>query len=836
MDVTALLNASSAAHRQAQGSVDQTPTPSVADGSITCSSTVRTPSPEKALSRRTSESRTPNRSRTPWDAGGYSLPLTLDTKATQASARPAFYNDSPVGSASPKSPRHKFSDSHSSLSSYTSSSNSAVHSRFSSLSTVSGFHTMPTVITDVSALDSRCCDNIDSAISRTSMPDLPKRRKDGVVSPTTIVEEPTMLGSRRPDSPSDAMLISRGAQGLDQMSPQETANPRDLKNDLNYLIPPELSKTHKRAVSAPDFAALGAIDQTYPPLPSTLQPTPPPSQQDDRRSSYVMDANLASSPVDDGLPALDESIKCMYVDNCDTGSQPRKAISHIFGRNKLCTRMIPQHVWVHFCRKHYQRSRYRNAQEYAKLQCELVQKQVRRVQAWSDENKRNNQAGVVQDWSLSIRKREQKRLDDRNSSGKKRPYRDESEDDEEALDRAVLNGTAVPAWLLSKCGNGYSTETIEAIVAQLKSEMDSNNLTQIPDIEILPNISTEQEDGKKKLVLPRKNSSGGSHKRSQSVGVARNEPISMMRRVSQPNFTAGWRPEDAMHSSPMDKRQRITEFSPYGDRQGAMRQATERPGMRTIHRLPHRPAFGNIRENQTEESYFDDEDARGSHYNFGGPLPAPTPQRLASQPMAVQLDPTSTPQGYMDMRRPMHQRAHSEMAPYHNTNFTFRPSSSSGYSQLPTSSSGYPPVPSSSSTYPSVPQPYSTEAMPYDTAYMRTDPTFGAGGPPGYYDESPLQRQYAAPQPVQQLWQTQPSASPTPYGQPRHMRHQNTPGPQQIVPRMSPVEQDLRQQAPFETQPTYHRRQPSYAPTTRQMAYRPVEESEQGKTLYSERR
>ncbi len=154
---------------------------------------------------------------------------------------------------------------------------------------------------------------------------------------------------------------------------------------------------------------------------------------------------LTSADSDVVVP--DGEIKCMYIDKCTTNSQPRKAISHIFGRNKLCTRLIPNYVWVHYCRKHYQRSRYRNAQEYAKLQCDLVLKQIRRVQAWSDGNKRQNKAGVVQDWSLTVRKREQKRLDDKSAVGKKRRYPDDDMDDldENENDHAVANGTAVPS-------------------------------------------------------------------------------------------------------------------------------------------------------------------------------------------------------------------------------------------------------------------------------------------------------------------------------------------------------------------------------------------------------
>ncbi|KAK8128824.1 NADH-ubiquinone oxidoreductase 49 kDa subunit [Apiospora sp. TS-2023a] len=86
------------------------------------------------------------------------------------------------------------------------------------------------------------------------------------------------------------------------------------------------------------------------PEPQTFQPTPPPSHQGDLRSSYAMDGREAS-PVDNTVASMSADIKCMYMESCDTGSQPRKAISHIFGRNKLCTRMIPDQVWVHFCRK-----------------------------------------------------------------------------------------------------------------------------------------------------------------------------------------------------------------------------------------------------------------------------------------------------------------------------------------------------------------------------------------------------------------------------------------------------------------------------------------------------
>lgn len=223
MDVTSMLNSASAAANKARASADPTTTPSAVDGTTVCSSAIQTPSPDTTPSSRTSETRTPNRARTPWDAGGYSLPLTLDTKtSTQAPIKQVACNESPTDSNSPKSPKHKFSDSYSSLSSYTSSLNSFTHSRISSLSTVSGFQVVGPIVTDMPALESRAGDNLDSAISRSSVTDLSKKsKKDGGVSPTAIDEEPCALGGRRPGSPSDAMLISRGSQGSDRMSPQD---------------------------------------------------------------------------------------------------------------------------------------------------------------------------------------------------------------------------------------------------------------------------------------------------------------------------------------------------------------------------------------------------------------------------------------------------------------------------------------------------------------------------------------------------------------------------------------------------------------------------------------
>ena len=39
-------------------------------------------------------------------------------------------------------------------------------------------------------------------------------------------------------------------------------------------------------------------------------------------------------------------------------SEFRKVISQFFGRNRTCTREIPEDYWILWCRRHYQRNRY----------------------------------------------------------------------------------------------------------------------------------------------------------------------------------------------------------------------------------------------------------------------------------------------------------------------------------------------------------------------------------------------------------------------------------------------------------------------------------------------
>ncbi|RYP74786.1 hypothetical protein DL769_003933 [Monosporascus sp. CRB-8-3] len=543
----------------------------------------------------------------------------------------------------------------------------------------------------------------------------------------------------------------------------------------------------------------------------------------------------SSSSVNTTVPTRGEDIKCMYVDPCTTGSQLRKAISHIFGRNKLCTRKIPPHVWVHYCRKHYQRCRYRNAQNYARTQCELVQEQIHRIQAWSDENKRSGRGSIVNSWSLCMRKREQNRMKQKKrrapNVGGEAPDADEDED------RAVLNGTAVPDWLQAKTGDGYSTAQIEEIVVRLTEEMGRDKLTQIPDIEILPNISDIPDGTRNRTSTKRKVSPERGHKRTQSVGVSlRSDSQSMTRQPSQSSFRPS---EDAERSSPVEKRQKIANESTYGDRDGLVLPQPQLPD------LPHtpgrpRPMASTRRTNplaQYSMAIRDREDqladpyteahARHSQYNFGPPLPAPSAQRsgYSYQTLPSQYETHPISASFSDTRGTSHWRSNSDI--YGDSDYTFHHPSSTGYQSI-------------SQSYATSPPSHERVYIPHSTGFS----TPSSAGPPGYYDQPspslpPIRsfdtRIFDARAPRG----SSVSGPSSDYSSFRHTRHQNSPVAAHRMPASSAPEYNALPSTSRTTNSydyaTYHHRQDSYVPQ-RQYEYRRVEESEKTKAVYAERR
>ncbi len=362
------------------------------------------------------------------------------------------------------------------------------------------------------------------------------------------------------------------------------------------------------------------------------EPTPPGSQHPEYESphSAFQQSPPATPPMASAHFAHAEPT-CMYIDDCDTDSPQRKAISHIFGRNKMCTRMIPEHLWVHLCRKHYQRCRYRDQNKWAKVQCDLVQLQIRRIHDWSLENQHDPNGIRLVGWSLTMRKREKVRRE--KAALAKRKREEDGDVEEKAAEQDLLDleynsvQTQVPDWLVKHCDQEFNTQGILAIFNRLHQEvLDGHVGPQFPDIELLPNLITPEDIPKAKkatTVGPKK-----AHQRSQSMII----PSSHESRFRD-------------HSQ---KRQRREELTPE----------------RVLHSLPvrqavRRPTYPSIHED-VETGY--------------------GPQTLAPQPQSRRFDSNAiTSQlesgGFQPRSRPTHQRSQSEFYSGHQTYMRSPPSS-----------------------------------------------------------------------------------------------------------------------------------------------------------------
>ena len=163
--------------------------------------------------------------------------------------------------------------------------------------------------------------------------------------------------------------------------------------------------------------------------------------------------------------------KCVAVTTCVANSgDHRKVVSHIFGRNKACTRGLPNDLWIFWCRKHYQRMKYRaeDAENWHTIQMGLVRKQLQTFEDW----------GEVRFWIIALRKTEQDTITKENENG------------------ATYTNQASPCWerfLLPYLGSnktfGQVREVLDVIERKFNESEYRNRekkLKMFPGVEFLP--------------------------------------------------------------------------------------------------------------------------------------------------------------------------------------------------------------------------------------------------------------------------------------------------------------------------------------------------------------
>lgn len=242
--------------------------------------------------------------------------------------------------------------------------------------------------------------------------------------------------------------------------------------------------------------------------------------------------DLDSCDTENFAPLCEFSRPCQMSPSPD-GVHFRKIVSHLFGRNKASTKLFPDSVWVYYCRKHYQRARYR-AEQWPFNQCELLMQSLDRMEQW----------GHVLCFELRLRRREALRADGQGErpaptgllgNGRRHPT-------------AIT--APVPEWLQREVGTGKSFDEIRNIVerirthlTKIKNEEDSkklrrtkpnggaalskddkklaqnaayherNSLVRFPDIEILPTFDPLViEEARQRSSRKKRAKKGGSEK------------------------------------------------------------------------------------------------------------------------------------------------------------------------------------------------------------------------------------------------------------------------------------------------------------------------------------
>jgi hypothetical protein len=265
---------------------------------------------------------------------------------------------------------------------------------------------------------------------------------------------------------------------------------------------------------------------------------------------------------------IHDDTRCKFEVACphaieDATAPLRKSISHVFGRNKTCTRAIADHVWLKVCRKHYQRGRYRETPDgHAMRMLQNIEMQFLRIEAWSRENFTNKtpEDGIVECWEIKLRKRQEYLKEESEESAKEEEEdapKPKVEDCKGKRQEPSSRLTPVPHWVRKWLGKNKSATTVQHFLVALYTEMIKGRLAYLPEFELLPTITGEntKPSGRKRKRPAQATEAAPSERPSKRVAtnhVAANHDHT----VHMPAPQQGW-----MGTSPPPPLPRVTPYT-----------------------------------------------------------------------------------------------------------------------------------------------------------------------------------------------------------------------------------------------------------------------------------
>ncbi|KAL8801274.1 MAG: hypothetical protein Q9182_004581 [Xanthomendoza sp. 2 TL-2023] len=142
----------------------------------------------------------------------------------------------------------------------------------------------------------------------------------------------------------------------------------------------------------------------------------------------------------------------------------RKVTSHFFGRNKRTTHQIPDECWIKYCRKHYQRQKYRCPADWFETQLLLVDAQLDKMEQW----------GGVMSWQIDVRKKE------RDLISKENEYL--------AIHGVLPDVVCRERFLIPYLGKDKTFAQVRNVVNVINKECDDTKSGTLPSFEFLPKI------------------------------------------------------------------------------------------------------------------------------------------------------------------------------------------------------------------------------------------------------------------------------------------------------------------------------------------------------------
>ncbi|KAJ5769500.1 hypothetical protein N7520_004059 [Penicillium odoratum] len=321
------------------------------------------------------------------------------------------------------------------------------------------------------------------------------------------VEPVPYLLTRYLDNNSECMEVTLFFEGMLWMSREKSPN-SDTESDPDFLPSP-----------GPSQAKLHEEIQTY-------DQSEDDGKNDGDDENDINNAGEFLSPETytnaDGHVSLFDST-CEFSVPCHMGPSPdgkhyRKVVSHFFGRNKASTKLFPDAVWVHYCRKHYQRARYR-ADQWPFTQCELLLESLTRMEQWDG----------VESFEITLRRREiirveeEEKVTDSSPAGSSKKGKAPATAAKKSSSRSLVSGrklpraviAPVPEWLREFVGHGKSFDEIRAVVERIHRYMAEMREEEKAQLEAQNNSGEgPSRNGKKGKWLPTRNISQ-DHERVQ---------------------------------------------------------------------------------------------------------------------------------------------------------------------------------------------------------------------------------------------------------------------------------------------------------------------------------